>query len=324
MNAPRLALAVDAGLIDSRHGRVVAFRPPSGEALAPLDPARTVVVHGARTVHDRLEAEGWEVVLAASGRFDAAIVFLPRERTLARDLVAEAAALTDGTILLDGAKADGIEAMLREVRSRAQVGAVMSKAHGKIFAATDGDFADWRAAPATIGTFRVAPGLFSADAPDPGSVALAAALPPLRGAVADLGAGWGYLSARVLASDAVSRLHAVEVEHAGAECLRANFADPRVEVHWADATQWSPPHPLDAVVMNPPFHDGRRPDPTLGRAFVTAAGRILSRRGELWMVANRHLPYEDDLRRAFAEIREIEGDTAYKVIHARGPTHPMR
>jgi 16S rRNA (guanine1207-N2)-methyltransferase len=76
--------------------------------------------------------------------------------------------------------------------------------------------------------------------------------------------------------------------------------------------------------MNPPFHAGRRPDPALGRAFVAAAGRMLTRRGELWMVANRHLPYEHALPQAFAEIREIEGDTAYKVIHARVPKHPMR
>lgn len=323
MSASRLSLAAEAGLFDPG-SRILAFRPPPDASLAPLERERTLVVHGARPAFDRFQAEGWRAATSPEGEFDAALVFLPREKSRARAMIAEAARHTAGPIVVDGAKTDGIESVLRDVRARARVGEVISKAHGKIFAAKDGSFADWHIVPVTVDGFRIAPGLFSADGPDRGSAALAAALPPLRGAVADAGAGWGYLSAQVLASPDVTELHAVESEHEGVTCLEANLTDPRVTLHWADATRWRPPRPLDAVVTNPPFHEGRRPDPSLGRAFIAAAASMLGPRGSLWLVANRHLPYESALRDAFRQVREIEGDTVFKLFHAEFPNAPMR
>ena len=64
-----------------------------------------------------------------------------------------------------------------------------SKAHGKLFWFAGGDFADWQNdAPSEIdGGFQTRPGVFSADAIDPASKALAAALPEKLGKqVADL------------------------------------------------------------------------------------------------------------------------------------------
>ena len=59
---------------------------------------------------------------------------------------------------------------------------------------------------------------------------------------------------------------------------------------------------MDAVVMNPPFHTGRTAEPGLGQAFITAAARLLAPQGQLWMVANRHLPYETALGGQFAHV----------------------
>jgi 16S rRNA (guanine1207-N2)-methyltransferase len=324
MSASRLFLATEAGLIDPGRGRVLAFRPPADASLNPLDPGRTLVVHGSRPACDRFEAAGWQVATEPSGRFDAAVVFLPREKGRARAMIAEAARRTTGPIVVDGTKTDGVESVLRDLRGRMEVGEVISKAHGKVFAVIGGSFEDWEVAPVTVGGFTIVPGLFSADGPDRGSVALAAVLPPLRGAVADLGAGWGFLSSRILASPSVTELHAVESEHEAVNCLAANLSDPRLAVHWDDATRWRPPRPLDAVVTNPPFHQGRRPDPSLGRAFIAAAGAMLAPRGSLWLVANRHLPYEVALRGTFRQVREIDGDSGFKLFHAEVPNAPMR
>ncbi|NET52538.1 MAG: methyltransferase, partial [Merismopedia sp. SIO2A8] len=52
---------------------------------------------------------------------------------------------------------------------------------------------------------------FSADGIDPASSILAAALPEDLGRqVADLGAGWGFLSAHVLTRESVGAVHLVE------------------------------------------------------------------------------------------------------------------
>lgn len=324
MSASRLTLAAEAGLFDPDHGRILAYRPPGDADLGVLAPERTQIVHGLRHVHDAFAARGWRVATEPEGAFDTAIVFLPREKQRAHDMIAAAAAVTQGTLLIDGAKTDGVEGVLRDIRKRTPVETVISKAHGKIFAVTGGSFADWRAEPARVDGFTVAPGLFSADGPDRGSVALAGVLPALSGRVADLGAGWGYLSSRILSFPKVSELHAVEVEHDAMACLRANLTDDRVHLHWADARNWPPAARMDAVVMNPPFHEGRRPDLSLGRAFIAAAGAMLGARGSLWMVANRHLAYEDVLDRTFRDVQKIEGDSAFKLIHARNPIAPMR
>jgi len=73
--------------------------------------------------------------------------------------------------------------------------------------------------------------------------------------------------------------------------------------------------------MNPPFHAGRAADPALGRAFIAAAARMLAPSGQLWMVANRHLPYEATLRETFRNVADAGGDGAFKVFHA---TRPLR
>jgi 16S rRNA (guanine1207-N2)-methyltransferase len=189
-----------------------------------------------------------------------------------------------------------------------------------------GAFEDWRVGPAlTPGGFWTAPGLFSADAVDPASALLARSLPADIGRrVADLGAGWGYLAAHVLTRDTVEVVHLVEAEHMALECARRNVTDPRAVFHWADATHWAPPEPLDSVVMNPPFHAGRAAEPSLGQAFIEAAATVLSPHGHLWMVCNRHLPYEATLGEHFSRVVEIGNDASFKLFHAHKPLRRTR
>jgi 16S rRNA (guanine1207-N2)-methyltransferase len=197
----------------------------------------------------------------------------------------------------------------------------LSKAHGKLATFPAGKvLTDWQARPAMVEGFQILPGTFSADGPDRGSMLLASALPAkLSGKVADLGAGWGYLAAAILSHTGVKRLDLVEAEADALDCAKANITDPRARFHWADATLWRPDTLLDAVVMNPPFHTGREADPKLGEAFIRAARRMLAPDGSLWMVANRHLPYDGVLTDCFLEHKEVSGDGIFRVIHATKP-----
>jgi len=154
---------------------------------------------------------------------------------------------------------------------------------------------------------------------------LVEALPDaMKGVVVDLGAGWGFLSAHILTRPEVNAVHLVEAGHMALECARRNVTDPRAEFHWADATTWDPKARVDTIVMNPPFHKGRASEPQIGQAFVAAAARILSAQGNLWMVANRHLPYEAELKKRFAHVEEIGGDARFKLFHAARPTAKRR
>ncbi len=170
-----------------------------------------------------------------------------------------------------------------------------------------------------------APGVFSAAGADPASKALAAALPEsLKGRFADLGAGWGWLSREILKRDGVKELHLVEADLAALNCAKENVDDPRAVFHWHDATTWKAPGALDGIIMNPPFHTGRKGEPSLGQAFITSAARLLAPHGQVWMVANRHLPYETTLETSFRDVAEIAGTSKFKVLHASRPSRTRR
>ena len=86
--------------------------------------------------------------------------------------------------------------------------------------------------------------------------------------------------------------------------------------HWHDVTAGLPAR-YDVIVANPPFHaQGRADRPDIGRAFIAAAADALDPCGRLWLVANRHLPYEAVLDARFAEVRTVAQAQGFKVIAA--------
>lgn len=324
--ADRLTLALGSGHLSlPEEGRIAVFAPRAGTDLSALPRARVQVITGFAPDFGHFTAQGYDCATEPEGRYGAAIVCLPRARPLAQALIARAAEMSDRPVVVDGDKTDGIESMLRALRARAETGLPLSKAHGKIFALAPGaDLADWQSPgpQAIAGGFVTAPGVFSADGIDPGARLLGDSLPASLGAhVIDLGGGWGYLSARALERADIARLDLVEAEHAALDCARRNLDDARVHCHWADATAWQPGTLADTVIMNPPFHTGRAADPALGRAFIAAAAGMLRPAGALWMVANRHLPYETALAQHFRRVTEAAGDARFKILHA---SHPSR
>lgn len=320
----RLTHALDTGALTLPEGRIAVFGPTAGTDLAVLGHDRVQVITSFRPDHDAFAAQGYDCQRDPTGSFAAALVLLPRSREAARGRIAAAArAAAGGLLMIEGAKTDGIEAVLRDLRGRVELTDALSKAHGRLIWLTGlVDFPDWAAAaePRDIGGWVTVPGGFSADAPDAGSSALLDALPPLRGRVADLGAGWGYLARGILAGGpAVTELHLIEADADALDCARQNVPDPRARFHWADALRPLPGAPFDTVVSNPPFHASRAADPSLGRAFIRAAAGALTAGGTLWLVANRHLPYEAALTEAFVEVEFPTGTPAFKIIRATRP-----
>lgn len=303
------------------------FGPRADEDLSALPKDRVVVVQANKPDFDAFRDAGFDCAVDAAGDFAASVVFLPRAKALAKERIARAAAVA-GMVIVDGQKTDGIDSLWKACRSRGDVGGTLTKAHGRIFWLSPGDFSDWMLQGETVvdGGFVTLPGVFSADGVDPASLSLAAMLPEKLGSrVADFGAGWGYLAARALERDAkIKEIHLVEADHVALECARRNVTDPRAEFHWADAITWQAPGRLDTVIMNPPFHSARAADPALGQAFIASAARALTPSGHLWLVANRHLPYEAALSASFVKCDEVGGDGRFKIFHAQRPTRASR
>ncbi len=166
------------------------------------------------------------------------------------------------------------------------------------------------------GTYLSQPGIFGWDKEDKGSALLLQHLPDdLKGTGADFGCGYGYLSAHVVQHcPGVKALYAIDADWRAVEAAKQNCG---VQGVWADLTQTQGvPKGLDFIVMNPPFHEGKKSDSDIGVAFIHSAHQCLKPRGALWIVANNQLPYEDVLQQKFSDVRKVHEGQGFKVFKA--------
>ena len=49
---------------------------------------------------------------------------------------------------------------------------------------------------------------------------------------------------------------------------------------------------------------------------------MLKPKGQLWIVANRNLPYEATLEARFRQVKTVTQNGGFKVIHAQTPKNP--
>lgn len=328
MASSRLSLAFEEAVqsgTGSDSGTVAVFEPVETTDLAGVPAERLQVVSRHATIHAALS--DLDCRTEPAGPLSAAVVIVPRAKALGRALIARAvAACPGGTILVDGQKTDGVDPLFRACKARIALAGQMTKAHGRAFWFRAAPvFDDWASAPADADGFETRPGVFSADGIDPASALLSDYLPATPGRqVADLGAGWGYLGHAILQNASVEHVHLVEDDAVALDCARRNVPGPRAHFHWADATRWTAPEPLDTILMNPPFHQGRKGAPDLGQAFIANAARLLRPVGQLVLVANRHLPYEDSLARHFARFDELGGTGRFKILRAERPARGRR
>ncbi len=159
------------------------------------------------------------------------------------------------------------------------------------------------------------PGVFSWNRIDVGSEMLMKHLPALSGSGADVGCGIGYLSRAALASPAVTHMTMMDIDRRAVEMAKKNVDAARISVVWSDV-KYVTTLSVDFVVMNPPFHDGGLEDQSLGQQFIRAAAAALGGGGTLWLVANRHLPYEAVMKPLFKNVTLHAEENGFKIYEA--------
>lgn len=165
------------------------------------------------------------------------------------------------------------------------------------------------------------PGIFSWKRPDDGSRFLLDFIPDrLSGHGADFGAGNGFLAKSLLSRNpGVTAFDLLEVEKKALDAARKNLASGEpsscpLNYHWTDITQGSGLSGLDFIVMNPPFHAERGSIPVLGQRFIGEALQALRFGGKLFMVANRHLPYEATFSSTRGVLKRRSEASGFKVL----------
>jgi 16S rRNA (guanine1207-N2)-methyltransferase len=319
-------------------GRALFLRARAGVRLREMAQPGWLCEQGFMPFADELARNGLHVGEPGDDeRFPLVLILPPRQRDEARALFARALSHTapGGTVLAAMPNAEGAKSGEADLAKLAGAVEHLSKHKCRVFWSTpelaDIDrslLAEWLAldAPRTIVDGYVSrPGLFAWDRIDRASALLAAHLPTdMRGRAADLGAGYGYLASRVIARcPNVGAIDLYEAEARALEPARINLARAQrdraceVAVHWHDVTRGLPRR-YDVIVSNPPFHQGRADLPELGRAFIASAADALVPDGRLFIVANRHLPYEAVLAARFRDVRTLATQEGFKVIEAAG------
>lgn len=286
---------------------------------------------------DALLHDGFNVAEPADhARFKLVLLLPPRQRDEARAWFAKAVRYADGgTVVACVPNAEGAKSAQADLAALLGSVSHLSKHKCRVFwgsseARNETLLESWLALDRpqkNAAGYVSRPGLFAWDRVDSASALLAAHLPDdLHGRVADFGAGYGYLAAQLIARcPDVTALDLYEAEARALEPARLNLEQAMrehrreldVHVQWHDVTIGVAQR-YDAVVCNPPFHQGRADLPELGRAFIAQAARALLPHGRLLLVANRHLPYEATLAAHFEQVRTVVMQEGFKVIEAKG------
>jgi 16S rRNA (guanine1207-N2)-methyltransferase len=316
----------DEGALFLRARMGAALQAPSRRPLVYEQPFKPYA--------DELQRAG---IRADSGEDRHPLILLlpPRQRAESRALMARALdrLSAGGRIVACAANNEGARSSEADLSQLAGSVETLSKNKHRVFwtpplaAPADAALAEaWRrldeVRPIADGRFCSRPGVFAWDRIDAASALLANHLPAdLAGRAADLGAGFGYLSFELLQrSPAISALDVYEADARALDLARRNLASlesrAAIEYQWCDVASGLR-RTYDVIVTNPPFHAqsaGERVD--LGRRFIATAAEALNPGGQLWLVANRHLPYEGVLDGSFGRARIVTQQSGFKIVHA--------
>ena len=331
-----LFLPFREGQLARPEGRALFLRARAGNALQSFGAASLICEQSFKPSADALRAAGYEVSSEATvGKYGVVLVLLPRQREEARALLARAVTQTaaGGRVVAGLGNTEGARSGEADLAQLAGPVSSLSKYKCRVFwtaplqaQANEPLCSAWLALdvprPIDDGRFTSRPGLFAWNRIDPASALLAAHLPAdLHGRAADLGAGFGFLSAELLLRcPGIAQLDCFEAEARALALAQHNLGglapDRPVALLWHDVTQGLPAR-YDVIVTNPPFHaQGSADRPDIGRRFISAAADALNPGGQLWLVANRHLPYESVLTHAFGDVRTVAQHDGFKVIVA--------
>ncbi|ENU93842.1 ribosomal RNA small subunit methyltransferase C [Acinetobacter vivianii] len=165
------------------------------------------------------------------------------------------------------------------------------------------------------------PGVFSQDHLDVGTAVLVPYLSQVKsGKIADFGCGAGIISAYLAKLNQNQQIFALDVDAFALRSTELTFQKNDLDLNqltlqpvtgFRDA-----PKDLDAIVSNPPFHQGIHTNYDASEELCQLASVHLKNSGELWIVANRFLNYPPLIEQSFGQCMVKADQQGFKVLYA--------
>ncbi|MCH8496867.1 MAG: class I SAM-dependent methyltransferase [Marinobacter sp.] len=268
------------------------------------------------------------------GQMATVVVFMPKAR---RELVMRLAyarhlVRAGGQIWLVGEKREGIAGGATEFKAQFNEAVKLDSArHCQLWSArvaeggapfTVTDWLSWHDIEVAGHQVAVAglPGIFSDGHLDDGTRLLLESIDQasVAGPVLDFACGAGvigaWLSARFGASLVVN---GVDVQAQAVACARESYRRAGVsgEIVASDGLGGAMGR-YQTLVTNPPFHQGVKTDLDVTESFLRGAAAHLLPGGELWLVANRFLPYRPLMEQHIGRCEIVAEDSRFFVYRA--------
>ncbi|QYK12359.1 class I SAM-dependent methyltransferase [Shewanella rhizosphaerae] len=264
--------------------------------------------------------------------FDAVVLFYPKSKSLAPYLINLAGRhlIPGGELVIVGEKKGGIRSITKQLPDYFDGGIKLDNArHCMLYSsslqseAPEIKLSDWvkdyvLSTPQGELTICNLVGVFSEKRLDEGTELLLEHLPTLKGRVLDFGCGAGVITAALLKANPDLDLECVDINAmALASCeltLAANGMQAKV---YASDGLTQTQGMFDAIISNPPFHDGLDSTTEIATRFVQESEAQLKSGGIFQIVANRHLPYSDTIAKFFKTVNVAAENNKYKIYANR-------
>ena len=237
---------------------------------------------------------------------------------------------SNGKIVIEGHNKTGIKNTLNFFKKNNLVEKVISKNHGKIFTFNNENLSKdllhklkkFNEPLQIANNYFTLPGVFSEKGIDKASEYFAKIFDEnLKGYIADIGSGWGYLSAEALKkSKNIKKIYLFELNKNSIDISKMNVNDNRAIFKWVDVLKDDDVLlDFDYVICNPPFHKNKKIDFDLGKNFIKRASEMLKKNGTFLIVANINLPYEKTIKKYFQNIKLMMYNNKFKIIEGKIP-----
>lgn len=269
------------------------------------------------------------------GPFQAAILRPARgKEELEMTLHAVASVLEDGApLLVVGHNDEGIKSAARRIKD--VLGAcetLDTRRHCRVLLARRAPGLELRSSLddwARTSTFPVAdgpldlqvwPGLFAKGTLDAGTALLLSALTdlPAGASVLDFGCGTGIVGAVLSRRVPGLTLQCLDADAVAAMATQRNASGALVRcgASWSALPAYNR---YDAIVSNPPIHQGKHRDYRVLVTLIEEGGLRINDGGSLWLVVQRQVPVERNLQEWWAVVELVAEDTRFRVWRAQQP-----